>query len=324
MRIAGDCLRRVLRPRMVSPAFEHYGMLSDAVRMAAYERAIALAVKPGDVVVDLGAGLGILSLLAIRAGAKRVFAIEKASSIEMAEAVARENGMADRIVYLRGDSKSLELPERADVLISETLGSFGLDENTLDSVIDARQRFLKPDAKLLPERIRPWLVPVEVPGVHDSFDFWSDISGFDFSLVSQATIEGQAKGPLGLISIGQEPMLCTPQCLGEFNLYDVASPQVRKTLHFNVTRSGFVDGLVGWFEADLFGDVSLSTAPDAPATHWQQAFFPLYKTTKVVAGDVLRIDFKLQPSEVRSNDTRVEYRCVRQRRSHADSALIST
>ena len=111
---------------------DFHAMLSDPVRMTAFDHAIRQKVKPGDVVVDLGAGTGILGFLAIRAGADKVFCIEKSDAIELARAVAAKNGMTDRMVFLEANSKEVSLPVKADVIVSETLGSFGVDENTLE------------------------------------------------------------------------------------------------------------------------------------------------------------------------------------------------
>ena len=69
----------------------HRRMLNDRIRTEAFRDAIEKVVKPGDVVVDVGAGTGILSLFAARAGAARVYAIERSPTIEQAKAIARAN-----------------------------------------------------------------------------------------------------------------------------------------------------------------------------------------------------------------------------------------
>jgi predicted RNA methylase len=98
----------------------HREFLSDAVRLRAYEAAICRHVRAGDVVVDLGAGSGILGLLACRAGASRVYAIEPSGLIELARAIAVENGVADRIRWIHQAAVEVTLPERADVLVGCT------------------------------------------------------------------------------------------------------------------------------------------------------------------------------------------------------------
>ena len=111
--------------------FDDYrDMLADDVRMSAYAAAIERVVKPGDIVIDLGAGLGILSFLAVKAGAARVYAIEKGDAIELARQVAAHNGLDDRIEFVASNSNDVlasQLERPADVLLSETLGSFAVE-----------------------------------------------------------------------------------------------------------------------------------------------------------------------------------------------------
>ena len=104
-----------------------YGrMIVDEVRMTAYVTALRAAVKPGSVVIDLGAGTGIFSLYACRFGAKKVYAIETNDAIDVARQIAAANGCADRIEFIQAVSTDVELPERADVIISDLRGSLPL------------------------------------------------------------------------------------------------------------------------------------------------------------------------------------------------------
>ncbi len=109
----------------------HLSMLLDTARMQSYRRAIEASVQPGDVVVDIGCGTGVLSFMACEAGAKQVYAIEGGPVIELARELAIDNGFADRIEFLTGWSIDVGIPEPADVLITETLGNAGLDEGII-------------------------------------------------------------------------------------------------------------------------------------------------------------------------------------------------
>ena len=74
---------------------EHEEMLSDSVRVQAYHRGIRRNVRPGDVVVDLGTGTGLLAFMASRAGAKKVYAVEHSDFIEIAREIGRHNGFTN-------------------------------------------------------------------------------------------------------------------------------------------------------------------------------------------------------------------------------------
>ena len=152
-----------MKHRKALTLFDDYrAMMDDAVRLDAYAAAITAVVRPGDVVLDLGAGLGILSLLAARAGARKVYAVEMSDSAELARRIAALNGYEAVIEIIEAHSLDVQLEERADVLLSETLGSFGLEENTLGFTIDARERLLNDDPRLIPRRLQSWLAPVEL------------------------------------------------------------------------------------------------------------------------------------------------------------------
>ena len=95
-----------------------YEMMTDPVRVAVYEPAIRAVVGPGDHVVDIGAGLGMMTFIALEAGAEHVWAVETNPLIDVARQVAAANGLSDRITFVHGDARQLSLPRPADVLLS--------------------------------------------------------------------------------------------------------------------------------------------------------------------------------------------------------------
>src|SRR5262249_369440 len=128
----------------------HRQYLADDVRVSAFGRAISETVRPGDIVVDLGSGTGILGLLACPAGAGRVYAIEETGLIELARSVALANGVEDRIVFIQRCSSEVTLPERADVIMCDFIGGFGYDAALIEDGVDARNRFLAPGGRMIP------------------------------------------------------------------------------------------------------------------------------------------------------------------------------
>src|SRR4051794_6240190 len=125
-------------------------MIADRVRLDAYVEALRRHVKPGCVVVDIGAGTGIFSLLACKFGARRVYAIEPSDAAELIHQTARDNGCAERISVLRQPSSELTLPERADVIVSDLRGVLPAFHHHLADIADARQRLLAPGGTLIP------------------------------------------------------------------------------------------------------------------------------------------------------------------------------
>src|SRR5580704_16435098 len=131
------------RPASRMYSLDEFGdMNADSLRFAAYCEAIQKAVRPGDTVVDLGCGPGIFALLACRAGAKRVYAIDAGEVIHFARQLAVANGFADRIEFFHSDSRQMQLAERANVLVSDVRGVLPFFGDALACIEDARERFL--------------------------------------------------------------------------------------------------------------------------------------------------------------------------------------
>src|SRR5713226_10710343 len=140
-------------PRAEMYSLRDFGaMIADAGRFGAYAKAIAAAVRPGDTVVEIGCGPGVFSLLACRAGARRVFAIESDDSIEFARQLAAANGFSDRIEFFQSDSRKTELPERANVIVSDIRGVLPLYDHAIPALEDARQRLLSAGGIMIPQR----------------------------------------------------------------------------------------------------------------------------------------------------------------------------
>ena len=131
----------------------HQALLSDGVRTLAYRRALEAAVRPDDVVLDLGCGTGIFSMIAARRGCRKVYAVDRSAIIEDARETARRNGLDGRIEFIRAPFDRLELPERVDLIVHELIGSRFWDEEILASVARARAAPPPAGGRLLPFRL---------------------------------------------------------------------------------------------------------------------------------------------------------------------------
>ena len=152
----------------------HRTMICDRVRTGAFRRAIDSVVRPGDIVLDVGAGSGILSVFAARAGAARVYAVERTSAAVLAQELAAANGVAEIVQVIHGDVMDIEPPERVDVIVSEWLGGFGIDEGMLVPVIAARDRWLKPGGVMIPRLVMAWAALVHDRYLAEMVEFLRD------------------------------------------------------------------------------------------------------------------------------------------------------
>ena len=137
---------------------EHARMLHDDRRTNDYIAALQDAVRPDDIVLDIGTGSGVLAIAAARAGARHVYAVEASDIADVAARVFAANGVQQRVTLMRGWSREIELPERADVLVAEVIGNEPFEEEILETTLDARRRLLKPHARLISRRsscVRP-------------------------------------------------------------------------------------------------------------------------------------------------------------------------
>lgn len=265
----------------------HRLMLADGVRMETYQRAIEAQITPGARVLDLGTGTGILALWAARAGAQ-VTAVEPHDVIAVAERVAADNGLAERIRFLQADARELSLDAPVDLLITECMGNFFVTDE-MQPVLRAARRFLKPGARTIPHEISLHVAAATLPLWRELSFFDEPIGGFDFRAA-----RGFAEQSSYVLRTEPEFLISAPQELTRFPLLD--APDVFELpLRLEITRGAPLHALIGWFEADLGAGVVLSTAPGV-LTHWGQMAFPLPETP-ARAGDVIagRLDLILGP-----------------------------
>jgi enediyne biosynthesis protein CalE3 len=262
-------------------------LLDDAARLDAWQAAIGVAVRPGDVVLDLGAGMGILSLFACEAGASRVYAVESAASAELARLVAAGNGLEERIVCLHERSQDVELPERADVLLTDTTETFGLNGRLLSAVLDARARLLKPDARLLPAAIELRVAPVEAPRAYRYLvDVWArDVRGFDLSAIRPFAANNMQPSALDA-----DDLLAEPSALGGLDLASLSEPTFAGRTRLTATRGGTAHGLGGFFAARLADGIELTNDPREATVSYAQALLPLAEPLALAAGDELAVE----------------------------------
>ncbi len=249
----------------------HYRMLSDHVRMKAFEKAIQDVVNPGDVVCDFGTGSGVLAMLACRAGARRVYAIDRSSFIRTAAKLCETNGFADRITFLRSDARSVTLPEDVDVLISEWLGNAALEENMLPPLIGLRDRVLKPNGAMIPGVVRILAAPICASDRFEQINFFSkpvcDLSFRDLA--------PPAAHERFWAHLNPSELMAEAQLVAELDMRSVSNRPLQETVSFEFSERGLCQGIAVWFDAEVAPGVLLPTGPMSAQTHWRQVILPV-------------------------------------------------
>lgn len=293
-----------IEPSSARLYFHYYGqllhqqnMLQDYVRTGTYYAAVLENYLDfqGRVVVDVGAGSGILSLFAAQAGAKHVYAVEASGMAEHArKLIAGNPALSSVITVIHGKVEEVELPEKADVLISEPMGTLLVNERMLESYIISRDRFLSPNGKMFPALGRIHMAPFSDEYLHIEIAskalFWQQPNyyGVDLTSLHDAAFKGYFSQPV--VDAFDPRLLVAPAIFHtmdftaakEEDFYEINIP-----LNFTATMAARVHGLACWFDVLFNGSTVqrwLTTAPGAPTTHWYQLRCVLSQPLYVMAG----------------------------------------
>lgn len=274
---------------------EHRELLSDGVRVRAFEAALGETVKPHHVVLDLGAGSGILGLLACRAGARHVYSIDSGGIVQVAREIGRANNLQDRITYVKGLSTRVSLPEKADVVVADQLGHFGFEAGLLDYFADARARLLKPGAVMIPASLDLCVAPVEVPEMWERIAFWnSPVVGFDTTAAFPIAVNTGYP-----VKLRSEQLLGRPATLAVLDLSSHGSSRIAGDVTVSAERDGTLHGIGGWFCARLSSNVRMTNGPVAaqPIAR-RNAYFPIGRPLELRRGDLVRVVMSILPADL--------------------------
>lgn len=289
----------------------HDSMLADTQRTESFLKAIMSTVKAGDAVVDIGSGTGVLSMFAAMAGARMVYAIEREPIIHVAREIAETNGLADRITFIEASSEDVELPELADVVVSETIGSIGLDEGIMQLAADARRRLAKPGAAFIPSQVDVRAALVDVPRDFEPVNRWSDrLLTLDFSALRRIVVNSVMWAEISPAAVMSEASTMIRGAVGSDSLeFENADAFVRK--------DGFVHGIGVWFSADLAPGITISNAPPNGVPSWDQGLLAVDEAFSVSRGELVPIEL------VASYDgSQWDWQIGDQRLSTRDGALV--
>ena len=250
----------------------HQAMLEDRRRLAAFQRAIRAAVRPGDVVVDVGTGTGVLAFMAYLAGASRVVGLDRTEIVETAERVREANFPGAPIEFHQIDVLSERLPRvKADLIVCELIGNFGLEEQIIPVMRRVRERLLAPGGRILPGYMELILAPVQCRDVQSRIDAWAEpISGIDFS-----AFRGLAYDRVYHLDGERMTLLGKPDALLSIDFSSIVARPRRMAARFEVERAGQLHGFGSWFRAVLIPGHVLQSDPRSTPTHWGQIYFPV-------------------------------------------------
>ncbi len=266
----------------------HRTLLADGVRNAAFHEALRRVIKPGETTVaDIGAGTGFLGFLAAKLGAKRVDLYETADIAAVARKLLRHNRL-NRVRIAEIHSTEVATPEAVDVIVSETLGNYPFEENIVETLNDARERFLKPGGVIIPRTVEQFVCPVVSDRFYQELTVWDRVGyGLDFTPAKAMTLNN-----IYVRIFAKSDLLDGGEAARSWDKLSFSQAN-RTTRSGEVTwtakKATTIHGLALWWSAELVAGVSLSTGPLDPATHWEQLYLPVLKPIPLEAGHTLAV-----------------------------------
>jgi predicted RNA methylase len=270
----------------------HKMLIDDYNRTFLYRKAIMRTVRNGDVVIDIGTGTGVLALFACHAGAKRVYAVEREDTIALARELVRENGLDKKVIFIKSNIDTLNIKEKADVIISELISNFGVGQSILKILTDGRNIFLKDRSKIIPATLEMHLVPVEEGGLYKEISFLNNKEyiekyNIDFLCFQKMAVNNIYFGDF-------RPQNFLARCK---KIYDIDFRHnntknqgiINNRIQFRVSRRGVFHGFCGFFRSCLAPGVWLTNKPIAHFSAWTNVFFPLEEPVYVNARDRIKV-----------------------------------
>ncbi|KAJ4952030.1 hypothetical protein NE237_028862 [Protea cynaroides] len=291
-------------------SYSHFGiheeMLKDTVRTKTYQNVIyqnAFLFR-NKVVLDVGAGTGILSLFCAKAGAKHVYAVECSQMADMAKEIVEANGFSNVITVLKGKVEEIVLPvAQVDIIISEWMGYFLLFENMLNTVLYARDKWLIDDGLVLPDRASLYLTAIEdAEYKEDKIEFWNNVYGFDMRCIrKQSMME-----PL-VDTVDQNQIVTNYQLLKTMDISKMAPGDASFTAPFKLVaeRNDYIHALVAYFDVTFTKCHKLtgfSTGPRSRATHWKQTVLYLEDVLTICQGEQVVGSMTVAPNKKNPRD----------------------
>jgi len=264
----------------------HRTLLADRVRNAAFHAALSRVIVKGETTVaDIGAGTGFLGFLAAKLGAKRVDLYEAADVAGVARKLLRHNRLSNcRIAEVH--STDVAAPDPVDAIVCETLGNYPFEENIVETLNDARERFLNPRGIIIPRAVEQFVCPVVSERFYRELAAWDGVGyGLDFAPAKTMSLNN--------IYVRTFEAADLLDNAAEARAWDkLAFDRRNKT-----TRSGeaswsagkrtTIYGLALWWTAELVADVAISTSPLDPKTHWEQLYLPVLTPITMEAGQTV-------------------------------------
>jgi type I protein arginine methyltransferase len=283
-----------MNPRIPRYSIRQYGsMYTDKVRFNTFSAAMRSAITPNSVVLDIGTGTGIWAFLACSLGARHVYAIEPFDVIQLGREIAAANTYSDRITFLQDVSTNVELPERADIIISDVGGLLPFCANNIQTIVDARVRLLAPGGTLIPQQDRLRIGIIEALEQYNKMMLpWNEnLFGLNLSagwpLVANTPTELNDK---------EARLLTRPSDLAVLDYRSNVDSNLNSEVAWTIDQPGTAHGAAAWFDRTMAEGIEISNEPGIPEINtchtYGQIFFPWPNPVELDPGDRVSVRLK--------------------------------
>lgn len=281
---------RALGDRLPPPW--HFGMMNDTPRNRAFEQALRRTIRPGMRVLEIGAGSGLLAMMAARAGAAHVTSCEMVPEVaEVARQIVARNGFADRVTIVNGSSFELEvgveLPARCDALVAEVLSSDVVGEGAIAALADARRRLLVPGAPLIPDRAFAMAALVASKGLDPWFSVGT-VEGFDLSPFNRFSMR-KVLLPTAFPAADYIELLSAERAVLSLDFHADQPVESEQQVDFTVTAPGRCIGILQWLKISLSDGITHENHPlhHSGASAWSVFIHRFAHPIEVRAGETV-------------------------------------
>ncbi|MBW3050146.1 tetratricopeptide repeat protein, partial [Prochlorococcus marinus] len=279
----------------------HIPMINDRGRNDTYFKAIKLAIKENNYVLEIGTGSGLLSMMAVDEGANKVITCEINESIsEIAKKIISKNGYQEKITVLNKKSTELkvgkDLYKKADVIISEIFSSEFVGEGIQSSILDAKERLLKEGGTMIPEAGDIKIALLKRNSKIEDLCITGKYSKFDLSDFSQIT-GNKFNNKVNHLNVSY---LSKDTIAFSFNFYsNKIIKRQEKIIEVPVSENGICIGIITWIKVNLYRNIYYENNPSIEnESHWSTPIYTFKKPLKVSKGDIIKIKATLLEDQV--------------------------
>lgn len=274
------------------PIREHIAMVNDLPRGQKYLEAMKAKIRPGDVVLEVGTGAGLLSCMAARLGAKHVYTVERSAQLfEVAKRVMAANGLSDKVTVINAHSKDLVsmgvVPEPVDVFVTETIGTQGLDEGILP-IFDHVRPLLSRKVRVIPESVTFKHCLVNMSGIREHVEILRPLFGFDLSALND---EVKSNNLYWMQPIDQWREVSNTAETSHYGLLNFVSSRSEQKLE--ITDDNVCDGMLVWAEFKLAKHLTIDTRHREFGQSWANSIH-FMKRLIVVRGQICTSEFTIR------------------------------